>query len=378
LAHALIATEPKHALMPQTSPTVTLPGLRLLPEGGFISQSIEAARFACWRQIRLDNARAHLATSSLDVLCDTLGCTADFGPAYEPDDRPFIERYFGTVVQTLSRRLPGALKSPRHAQAALARLRTPDDDLRLFATADELEEILAVWIWNYHGTPHSGLGGDTPLQVMRRHLLAFADPHRGQTAALRRIPPRLRICPALLHDPVLCLVHGNPAKGERPYINYMHVRYTSEQLAKSARLSGTKLRVHVDPSDLRTLIAVTAEAEVLEPLLASSIWRHERHSLWLRREFFKAKRAKTLAADADDNPIEAFVKQRREAARKTSKQKANKRAATDLARVQHERRVQSGATANGEPTRSATSALSQLATGPVKARKLHIEPGFTS
>ena len=88
-----------HALIPQAPPEVTLPGLRLLPDGGFVSHSIEAARFACWRQIRLDNARAHLATSSLDVLCETLGCTADFGPAYEPDDRPFIERYFGTVVQ---------------------------------------------------------------------------------------------------------------------------------------------------------------------------------------------------------------------------------------------------------------------------------------
>ena len=26
--------------------------------------------------------------ASLDVLCETLGCTADFGPAYQPDDRP--------------------------------------------------------------------------------------------------------------------------------------------------------------------------------------------------------------------------------------------------------------------------------------------------
>jgi len=43
---------------------VTLPGLRLLPTGGFVSHSIEATRYACWRQMRLDNARAHLATPS--------------------------------------------------------------------------------------------------------------------------------------------------------------------------------------------------------------------------------------------------------------------------------------------------------------------------
>ena len=107
----------KHAVTPQSLPAVTLPGLRLLPTGGFVSHNIEATRYSCWRQMRLDNARAHLATTSLDVLCETLGCTADFGPAYQPDDRPFIERFFGTVTRALSRRLPGALPGPEGAQA---------------------------------------------------------------------------------------------------------------------------------------------------------------------------------------------------------------------------------------------------------------------
>jgi len=66
-------------------------------------------------------------------------------------------------------------------------------------------------------------------------------------------------------------------------------------------------------------------------VLASSIWRHERHSLWLRREFFKAKRKRALNLDAGDNPIGAFVQQRREAVRKKALKKAGK-AASDLAR----------------------------------------------
>jgi hypothetical protein len=48
-----------------------------------------------------------LAATSQDVVCEALDCAADFGPAYQPDDRPFIERFFGTVAATLSRRLPG-------------------------------------------------------------------------------------------------------------------------------------------------------------------------------------------------------------------------------------------------------------------------------
>lgn len=366
----------RRALVPQVPPTVTLPGLRLQPGGGLVSHSIDATRYACWRQMRLDNARAHLATTSLDVLCETLGCTADFGPAYHPDDRPFIERFFGTVTRTLSKRLPGALPGPEGARAALARLRNAKGSLRLLVTVQELEELLAVTIWNYHGTPHSGLGGQTPLEVMHRHVMGDASAGVAPMR-LRQLPPLMQQHPALLHDPVLCRVHANVARGQRPYITYMHVRYTSTQLSASQALLGQHLRVHVDPRDLRQLTAVTQDGHILEPLLASSIWRLEPHSQWLRREFFKAKRARELDADDGGNPIEAFVEQRR---RKAAKRK---RAASDLARIQQVRR-------HAEPTlrepfdaASAATAVSgnstvlgQLATGPVKAKKLRIEPGF--
>ncbi len=365
----------QRALTPHKRPTLSLPGLRLLPEGGFVSDSIEATRFACWRQMRLDNARAHLATTSLDVLCETVGCTADFGPAYQPDDRPFIERFFGTVTQTLSRRLPGALPGPEGARAALARLRKLKDTTRLLVTVQELDELLAVFIWNYHGTPHASHGGHTPLSVMRRHVLGEATHAPGATPhplRLRRLPSLMQEHPALLHDPVACKVHGNVALGQRPYITFMHVRYTSKELAASQRLVGQRLRVHVDPSDLRQLTAVTEDGQILQPLLASSVWRHEPHSLWLRREFFKAKRARELDVDDDQNPIEAFVQQRRRKAARA------KRAASDIARVQHERRQ-----ADPQPTPGAgpsvppqSPALSQLVKGPVKAKKLRIPPGF--
>ncbi len=365
----------QRSLTPRKPPTLTLPGLRLLPGGGFVSDSIEATRFACWRQIRLDNARAHLATTSLDVLCETLGCTADFGPAYQPDDRPFIERFFGTVTQTLSRRLPGALPGIEGAKAALARLRNPKDTLRLLVTVQELDELLSVFIWNYHGTPHASHGGHTPLSVMRRQVLGEEGQSPGATPEplrLRRLPRLIQTHPALLHDPILCKVHGQIALGQRPYITFMHVRYTSKELAVSQRLVGQRLRVHVDPSDLRELTAVTEDGQILQPLLASSIWRHEPHSMWLRREFFKAKRARELDVESGQNPIEAFVEQRR---RKAGKRK---RAASDIARVQYERHQSKPRPAADDPTSppSKSPVLDQLTSGPVKARKLRIPPGF--
>ena len=319
----------KRALVPPDVPQLTLPGLKLMRSGGFVSQVLPQTQFACWRQIRLDNARAHLATTSLDVLCDCLGCTADFGPAYEPDDRPFIERFFGTLTTTLSRRLPGAIppRSRQEQEKTLQRLRDPKESMRLLVTAQELQELLEVTIWNYHGTPHTALGGLTPLEMMSRHVLGLKRP----AIRLRVLPAPLRRQPMLLHDPVSCIVRGQVARGEKPYITYMHVRYTSSQLARRPGLVGQSLRVHADPQDLRQLVVTTDSGDMLEPLLASGPWRDHPHSLWLRRAFFKAQRQRQLDFSTGLDPIEAFLTLRRKQASKS------KRAATDISRAEHDR-----------------------------------------
>lgn len=257
-----------------------------------------------------------------------LHCGLDFGPAYTPDDRPFIERYFGTVVLTFSRRLPGAIppKGQAESQQLLNRLRSRQGSDRLVVSAQELDELLAMMVWNYNGSAHSNLGGLTPLEAMQCQVLGIG----REPVVLRFLPTPLQRNPRLLHEPIDCVVHGRRARGERPHISFMHVRYTSEQFARRGDLLGQTLHVHVDPHDLRDLTAVTQTGEILDPLLASGPWRNQAHSLWLRREFFAAKRCNQLDRAAGDDPIASFVAQRKQAALKS------KRAATDVARVQHE------------------------------------------
>ena len=50
---------------------------------------------------------ANLAGDVQYALADFIGCFIDAGPAHSPDDRPYIERFFGTVASSLSSRLPG-------------------------------------------------------------------------------------------------------------------------------------------------------------------------------------------------------------------------------------------------------------------------------
>ena len=354
----------RHALTPAEVPRITLAGLSLSAAGGFVSQAVPETRYACWRQIRLDNARAHLATTSLDVVCEALGCVADFGPAYEPDDRPFIERFFGTLTNTLSRRLPGGL--PAKPATTSKRKREAARELQFVVTAQELEELLDATVWNYHGTPHSGLGGLTPLERLSQQVNGVGRP----PIRLRRVPEALRNRLELLHDPTYCLVHGNVGRGERPYISFMHVRYTSEQLARRSNLIGKQLRVYFDAKDLRALRAFTEEGHPLHDLSASGPWRHEPHSLRLRQEVFKAKRDKQLAFVAGESPIEAFVKLRR------SKAPKSRRAASDLARLQRERRDAPGTPGAPGNAPNPVEPSSQLASGPVKGKNLRITRGF--
>jgi hypothetical protein len=78
------------ALTPTSLPMITIGDLQPLPSGGFASTTIPETAYACWRTIRFDNARAHLAADSLDVACKLLGCTVDMGPAYDPLTGPSL------------------------------------------------------------------------------------------------------------------------------------------------------------------------------------------------------------------------------------------------------------------------------------------------
>jgi hypothetical protein len=217
-------------------------------------------------------------------------------------------------------------------------------------------------VWNYHGTPHAGLGGLTPLEMMQRHVLGVD----REPVRLRRIPLVLREHPELLHDPVLCRVRGNLGRGERPYISFFHVRYTSEQLVRRSALIGRTLRVRFDPMDLRRVQVTTEAGDILDDLLASGPWRHEPHSLRLRQQVFAAKRKRQLEVGEGENAIEAFLALRRKEAGK------RRRAASDLAQVQQER-------ASAKPTQVpevAKPPAPVLVTGSVKGKQLRISRGY--
>ena len=354
----------ERSLAPARPPELTLPGLAYVAGGGFVSTILPETAYTCWRCIRFDNARAHLAADSLDVACELLRSVVEVGPVYSPDERPFIERFFGTVTTCLTHRLPGTTgHNPRDVIRALS---DPKGDLRLVVGLDELVELLAVSVWNYHGTPHEGLGGRTPLEAMTWQV-------RERGVMLRRLPESLQRHLCLLQSPHRCRVRGNVERGDKPYVSFYHVRYTSMDLATAAHLIGRDLHIYYDADDVRTLRAFLPDGTELGELTASGLWRVTPHSLTLRRQVFRAKRLRKLNWSEHEDPVEAYLNYRRRHA------KGSRKDATEIARVKQQ--IAEGRAARDVPApppidRKTKDAELPLAIGPVKPKRLRIPPGY--
>ena len=58
-------------------------------------------------------------------------------------------------------------------------------------------------------------------------------------------------------------VRGHVGRGDKPHISFYHVRYTSEQLARTPELIGKRLRIYYDADDIRVLRAFLADSVTL-------------------------------------------------------------------------------------------------------------------
>lgn len=306
------------ALEPHHARTFSIPGLDYGPREGFVSQRLPELAYVSWEWIKLDNAKANLATETLAALCEFVGCSVNTGPKYSPDERPYIERFFGTIASRLSSRLPGYTGShPGDLRRALA---DPKGNLRLYVSLDELEELVEYAIASYHGTPHAGLNSVTPLEAMEYFV-------RGRQQMLTWLPEPHRRTLCLMQSARRCRVRAYLEQGIRPHINLYGVRYTNTVLACSTQLIGQALLVYLNADDLRCVRAFLPDGAELGVLGAQGAWRVMPHNLTLRQEIRKLQGKKRTRSALGANPIEAYVQTKLAQAKKTRK------AASELAQA---------------------------------------------
>ncbi|GAB3387673.1 Mu transposase C-terminal domain-containing protein [Massilia sp. UMI-21] len=312
-----VATALQSALSPFAPRSYTIPGLQIKAGGGFPSSSVPGAAYACWNWLRVDGAKSHLAVDTQIRLNQIIGCWSDNGPAGEPNERPFIERFFHLISLHFAHRLPGNLGSdPSSIERALS---DPGSDISLLVEYHELEELIEVLLGNYNGEPHGGIGGRTPLEAVAYSV--------NRPGYLRKLPVFLRSSLCLLQEARVVTVKGSLRNGVRPHINFSNARYTNEVLASNAGLIGKKLRIYYDVRDIRVVKAFFEDGSELGILTAARPWCFTPHSLRVRQEIHRLIAEKKLLVREGENPIELWEKY------KWSQAQTNKKAANDLAKA---------------------------------------------
>ena len=288
-----------------------IPGIGYHPEAGFVADILPELNFACWDTLKVDNAASHLTEDTFEPICRFAGCRLEAGPVGSPTVRPFIERFFGTLTERMSRKVHGTTG------------RSPDDPLAkrgravpvpLLITLPELEELLDVSIANYHATPHDGLHGRTPLEALQLAIGNLATP-------VRTLPPALRGRLHQLQSVHMATVRGNVARSVPLYVSLYGARYTNEVLQRTSGLNQQRIRVYINPNDVREVWAYLPNGADLGRLYVQDGWRYSRHTLRLRRRILRERRIGKLRFAGEQDPVQIFAEsQRRQGSRRGRKQ----------------------------------------------------------
>lgn len=230
----------------------------------------------CWDEFSVDGAKINLSDRVRTKLDTIVGSRVVLLPRRVPDDRPFIERFFGTLEERGFHRLPNTTgNSPddirRSAPEAAA--------CRFFIQLEDLENLLDILIANYNATVHSSLGGRTPLEYLQWSL------QRGNMlASLRRATPEAVKRIGAEHTSLI--VRGG--RGRRPFVNLCYGTYSCPAFSHAQELVGKTITAESFSDDARVIFAYLPDGQELGPLTAAPPWNREPHT-FLMRKLIKAR-----------------------------------------------------------------------------------------
>ncbi|MUT67101.1 hypothetical protein [Paenibacillus sp. NEAU-GSW1] len=282
----------KKAIMPVTKLKLTIPGMSYQPTGGYPSERFPEFEWAVWDVVHFDNAKAHLATMVRERFRNLIGCTTCLGAVDRPMRRPHIERFHQTLTTSSIQRLVNTTGSHPNDPR---RLDPEGMAIRYEMTHEHLEEILDVVVANYNGSPHGSYFYNSPLEVLEQRV------SKGMIPRVLQENKRSEFTFTQVEQPRT--IRGNIRTGKRPYIEYMGVEYRNDLLAQSTHLINTKVTVHVNVDDLRTIRIYLPDGSEFGELVAAGKWSLTSHSLQMRKAINMLKAKRLIHFTQWDDPI---------------------------------------------------------------------------
>lgn len=285
----------RNAIRPKERLTLTIPGLSYQDSAGFPSEKFDCCKWAAWEACSFDNAKSNLSKLVKDRMENLIECNTNPGPVAMPLRRANIERLFGILESLGFHNLPNTtgshFKDPR-------RNNPEKKAIQYYISLDHLEELMDVLIANYNGTPHGGIDNLRPLEVLEQRLM------RGMIPKI--VPENKRSELAFLQMNISATIRGDVKVGKRPHIYFAGEEYRNEILSQAGDLIGTKLNLHVNVDDLRSVKAFLPDGSEFGSLVAAGRWGLVPHSLKMRKEIKKLRKLRIIHYTEHDCPITVY------------------------------------------------------------------------
>jgi len=284
----------RFSLGPWKPRALSIPNMEYHRGAGFPGSHNSRLLGACWEEFSVDGAMANHAAHVKHVLDELVGSEPVTLSRHNPNDRPFVERFFKTLEENGFHRLPNttgdSVDDPRRDNPELA---ATEYRMQL----DHLEDLIDVMIANFNAEPHTSNGYRSPLEYLE-YLCAHGNdwPPTADQSLVQRLTVRRRSV----------IVRGNLESGHRPHINFEGVKYTNELLRQSLGLIGKSIFVEWE-GDIRIIKGYTEQGSELGSLRAAPPWHLTPHTLEMRRAVNSLRNRKVLHYLEGSDPIHEYL-----------------------------------------------------------------------
>lgn len=249
--------------------------------------------------IRCDNGKVFKSAWGKDMLA-RLGIQADFGRPHVPQDKPIVERSFGSIHRMFEDTLPGSCGPDNKGDESVSektfrqvggRYVDPRPlgerlDPAPLLTLDEANSALWAWITNtYHQRTHTGIG---------------CSPLEAWDLDVRHVPERLDHNLAILQE--VCFSAPEQRMARRGQITFNNITYQHPVLlgkdGSRGPYDGLTLPIRWIPADCRSILVYhpnRPEEFLCEAIAQSADWIHDdvaSHREWKKVRQSKAARKK--------------------------------------------------------------------------------------